>query len=193
MERFAFETLKNWKAKPGHKPLIIHGIRQVGKTWLMREFGRNHYENTVYIMFEKNPRMRDLFSKDLDVHRILTGLELETGEKIDPRNTLIVFDEIQECPAALTALKYFYENAPEYDIIAAGSLLGVFLHEGVSFPVGKVEFMNLYPLCFEEFLLALEEQKLHELLKSLDWEMIHVYRDRLTFALKMYFYSVCIV
>ena len=189
MKRFALETLINWKERSGHKPMIIHGIRQVGKTWLMKEFGSNHYENIVYILFEKNPRLQELFSVDLDIRRILTGLELETGKKIKAQNTLIVFDEIQECPNALTSLKYFNENAPEYDIIAAGSLLGVFLHKSVSFPVGKVEFMNLYPLCFSEFLLAIGEDKLNDLIKSLDWELIKVFREKLTLYLKMYFYT----
>ena len=189
MRRAAVEILKNWKEKSGHKPMIIHGIRQVGKTWLMKEFGRLHYENTAYILFDKNPRMKELFSEDMDTHRLLTGLELELGRKIEPHNTLIIFDEIQECPNALTSLKYFNENAPEYDIIAAGSLLGVFLHEGISFPVGKVEFMNLYPLCFSEFLLALGEEQLDDLVKSHDWELIKVFKDRLILYLKMYFYA----
>lgn len=189
MRRFALEILADWKAKPGHKPVIINGIRQVGKTWLMKEFGRNHYKNTAYILFEKNPRLQELFSVDLDVRRILTGLELEAGKKIEPRDTLIIFDEIQECPNALTSLKYFNENAPEYDIVAAGSLLGVFLHSGVSFPVGKVEFMNLYPLSFSEFLPAIGEEKLYELIKSHDWELIKVFRDKLIICLKTYFYT----
>ena len=189
MRRNDIENLREWKEKPGRKPMIINGIRQVGKTWLMKEFGRLYYENYAYIMFEKNPRMQELFSEDLDVNRILSGLELETGKKIEPRNTLIIFDEIQECPNVLTSLKYFNENAPEYDILAAGSLLGVFLHEGVSFPVGKVEFMNLYPFSFSEFLLALGEEQLDVLVKSHDWELIKVFRDRLILNLKMYFYT----
>ena len=169
--------------------MIINGIRQVGKTWLMKEFGRNHYEDFAYILFEKNPAIQELFSTDMDVRRIVTGLELETGKKINPRTTLIIFDEIQECPNALTSLKYFHENLPEYDIVAAGSLLGVFLHKGVSFPVGKVEFMNLYPLCFSEFLLALGEEKLDEIVKNRDWEMMKIFRDKLIYHLKMYFYT----
>jgi len=189
MRRFAIETLKKWKEKAGHKPLILNGIRQVGKTWLMREFGSNYYENTAYILFEKNPRLQELFAPDLNIRRIVTGLELEIGRKITAHNTLIIFDEIQECPNALTSLKYFNENAPEYDIIAAGSLLGVFLHSGVSFPVGKVEFMNLYPLRFSEFLTAIGEENLHELVKSHDWEMINVFKDKLIMYLKMYFYT----
>ena len=188
MKRIALETLRKWKTRPGHKPIIINGARQVGKTWLMKEFGRAEYKKTAYIMFEKNLRMQELFAGDMDVRRILTGLELETGEKINPKDTLIMFDEIQECPAALTSLKYFNENAPEYDIAAAGNLLGVSLHPGTSFPVGKVEFMRLYPLCFSEFLLAMGEEQLKTLLDACDWELIRVFKDKFTSYLKMYFY-----
>jgi predicted AAA+ superfamily ATPase len=188
MRRFSLEKLVEWKARPGHKPMIIQGVRQVGKTWLMKEFGRLHYQKIAYIWFEKNARMRELFSGDMDVRRILTGLEIETGIKIEPDNTLIIFDEIQECPNALTALKYFNEEAGEYDIIAAGSLLGITLHSGISFPVGKVEFMKLYPLSFKEFLLAVNEDKLYELIISLDWKLIEVFSDKLINFLKMYYY-----
>jgi len=154
----------------------------------MREFGRSHYKNVAYIWFEKNPRMQDLFAVDMDVRRILAGLELEAECKISPDDTLIIFDEIQECPNALTSLKYFNENAPEYDIMAAGSLLGVTLHKGVSFPVGKVEFLDLYPLCFTEFLQAIGEERLCALIKGLDWELMKVFREKLIHYLKMYFY-----
>ena len=188
MERFALKILSNWKAKPDHKPMIIQGARQVGKTWTMKKFGQTQYKNTAYVMFEKNPRMQELFSGDMNVRRLLFGLELETGEKIDPKTTLIIFDEVQECPNALTSLKYFNENAPEYDILAAGSLLGVALHAGTSFPVGKVDFMNLYPLCFREFLLAMGEEQLSVLLEAQDWEMIKVFKDRFITHLRTYFY-----
>jgi predicted AAA+ superfamily ATPase len=188
MRRIALDSLARWKAGRRRKPLIIRGARQVGKTWLMREFGRLCYKSTAYIRFEKNPRMRALFSGDMDVRRILTGLELEAGCRINPKNTLIVFDEIQDCPDALTSLKYFNEAAPEYDIMAAGSLLGVSLHPEASFPVGKVEFLNLYPLSFSEFLLAAGEERLRALVRNLDWEMMKVFRDKLVSYLKMYFY-----
>ncbi|MCL2017555.1 MAG: ATP-binding protein [Alphaproteobacteria bacterium] len=188
MKRFAIEILDAWKAKSIRKPLVIHGARQVGKTWLMKEFGRKNYKNIAYIWFENNPRMQELFDIDMDVRRILTGLELEIGHKINPKDTLIIFDEIQECPKALTSLKYFNENAPEYDIVAAGSLLGVALHSGLSFPVGKVEFMNMYPLCFGEFLLAMGEEQLYDLLQKRDWNMIKVFKEKFTSLLKMYFY-----
>jgi len=202
MTRNILKTLLEWKKRPGHKPLILNGIRQVGKTWLMKEFGRQAYANTAYILFEKNPRLQELFASDMDIQRIIKGLELETGEKIEPDNTLIIFDEIQECPNAITALKYFNENKPEYDIVAAGSLLGVSLHKGVSFPVGKVEFINLYPLNFCEFLTATGEEKLCDLVKSRepqpspkgegsspDWKMINVFKEKLILNLKTYFYT----
>jgi hypothetical protein len=188
MNRLAMESLRKWKSNPKRKPLIIHGARQVGKTWLMKEFGRLRYKNTAYIWFEKNPRMQNLFSADMDIRRILAGLELEADCKINPKETLIIFDEIQECPNALTALKYFNENAPEYDIMAAGSLLGVTLHPETSFPVGKVEFLNLYPLCFSEFLPAIGEERLCELIKKHDWELMKIFRDKLIYCLKMYFF-----
>ena len=188
MKRQALQDLIKWKKRAGHKPLIIQGARQVGKTWLMKEFGRLEYENVAYVWFEKNERMATLFSGDMDTERLMLGLEAETGRKITPGKTLVIFDEIQACPNALTALKYFNENAPEYDIVAAGSLLGVFLHEGVSFPVGKVEFMNLYPMNFCEFLDAMGEERFCELLAKQDWEMVKVFKDKFIHYLRLYFY-----
>src|SRR5665647_3356296 len=137
MFRKSMDDLVNWKNSKDRKPLIIRGARQVGKTWLMREFGKNQYEKCAYINFDNNERMEGLFSGNFDIHRIITALQIEAGGTIDASNTLLVFDEIQEVPRALTALKYFYENAPQYHIIAAGSLLGIALHPGSSFPVGK--------------------------------------------------------
>jgi predicted AAA+ superfamily ATPase len=188
MKRLALKNLIKWKHKSEHKPLVIQGARQVGKTWLMKEFGRTQYRNVAYVWFENNSRMAALFSGDMDTERLLLGLETETRQKIIPGKTLIVFDEIQACPNALTSLKYFNENLPQYDIVAAGSLLGVFLHEGVSFPVGKVEFMKLYPMNFCEFLDARGEEQLCGLLEERDWEMIKVFKDRFMSYLRMYFY-----
>jgi predicted AAA+ superfamily ATPase len=188
MKRQALETLEKWKNKSDHKPLVIHGVRQVGKTWLTKEFGRANYKNIAYVCFEDNRRMTALFSEDLDPKRILWGLEAETNQKIIPGETLTIFDEVQCCPKALTSLKYFNENASEYDIISTGSLLGVFLHEGVSFPVGKVDFMNLYPMNFCEFLEAIGEYRLYELLEKRDWEMLKVFKDKLISYLRMYLY-----
>ena len=188
MRRNAIKILKIWKNKPNHKPMIIRGARQVGKTWLMKEFGSTEYKNTAYINFENNPVMSDLFSIDMDIQRIIEGLELETSEKIVPQKTLIIFDEIQECPNALTSLKYFYENAPKYDIIAAGSMLGVALHNGKSFPVGKIEFMDLYPLSFEEFLEANNAEKFVELLNDIHSVNLKVFKNKYINYLKQYYY-----
>ena len=143
---------RKWKNSKNKQPLIIRGARQVGKTWLMKEFGQTNYKNVAYIHFDNNSRMEELFKGDLVPSKIIEGLQIETGVKIEPKETLIIFDEIQEVPKALTSLKYFQEEAPEYDIIAAGSLLGVALHNGTSFPVGKVQFLDLYPLNYKEFL-----------------------------------------
>ncbi|MDR1418347.1 MAG: ATP-binding protein [Endomicrobium sp.] len=188
MKRIALKKLKEWKERTDKKPLIIHGARQVGKTWLIKEFGKMEYKNVAYIMFEKNERMKNLFLQDMDISRILMGLEIETKQKINPVDTLIIFDEIQECPNALTSLKYFSENVPEYNFIAAGSLLGVFLHTGVSFPVGKVEFMDLYPMNFYEFLFAIGEEKLCALLDKNDFNLISIFKDNFISYLRMYFY-----
>jgi hypothetical protein len=188
MYRTAIEELHKWKAKRNKKPLIIRGARQVGKTWLMKEFGRVAFEKTVYINFDNNRRMTDLFSSDLDVERIVTGLELYCGQKIDPENTLLIFDEVQEVPKALTALKYFNENAPQYQIVCAGSLLGVALHQGTSFPVGKVEFLNLYPLSFTEFLRAMGNGQFAELLQKGDFSMAAAFKQTYIDMLKYYYY-----
>ena len=167
MKRFALQTLVDWKNKNNRKPMIINGARQVGKTWLMNEFGKHYYKEILNINFERNTRIHNLFEVDLDPNRLLLGLELELGHKIDASNTLIIFDEIQAQPRAITALKYFYEEMPQYHILAAGSLLGVTLHSGVSFPVGKVDSMELYPLNFMEFLSALGEDLLVEQIQNL--------------------------
>ncbi|MBQ9271488.1 MAG: ATP-binding protein [Alphaproteobacteria bacterium] len=189
MKRIAFNRLKEWKNKPNRKPLILQGARQVGKTWLMREFGKQEYENTAYINFDKNELMRQLFSKDMDVRRLLQGLELESGTRIKPHETLVIFDEIQENPNALNSLKYFYEQVPEYHIIAAGSLLGVALtHHGQSFPVGKVEFMNIYPMTFYEFLEAIGEDKFCDILKDCDLPLIQTFKNKYEDFLRQYFF-----
>ena len=166
MYRFGIEELKKWKTRKHRKPLIIRGARQVGKTWLMKEFGSKFYTQYVYINFDNNERMKNLFEGDLDVQRIIIGLELYAGYKIDPDNMLLIFDEIQEVPKALTSLKYFNENAPQYQIVCAGSLLGIALHEGTSFPVGKVEFLDLYPLSYYEFMMALGKERFVTLLQG---------------------------
>ena len=161
MKRYAINRLQEWKEDPYRLPMIIRGARQVGKTWLMQEFGRTAFEQCAYINFDRNERMQNLFSGDFDVDRILRGLAIESGVEIDPENTLIILDEIQEVPAALQSLKYFCEDSRHsYYILAAGSLLGIAMHEGTSFPVGKVDSMELYPLSFTEFLSATGNEQL---------------------------------
>lgn len=188
MYRFAIEELKKWKARENRKPLIIRGARQVGKTWLMKEFGASSYKQTVYINFDSNTQMQWLFDGDLDVQRIIIGLELYIGYKIDPEKMLLVFDEIQEVPKALTSLKYFNENAPQYQIVCAGSLLGIALHDGTSFPVGKVEFLDLYPLSFYEFLTALGKGRFVSLLKDQEYSTASNFRQVYIDYLKQYYY-----
>lgn len=187
MERTVYTRLKSWKSRAGRKPLIIRGARQVGKTWLMREFGRREYRQVAYVNMEGNPLMKNLFSTDFDIPRILLGLQIETGVTIDA-DTLLVFDEIQEAPEAITALKYFQENAPEYDILCAGSLLGVALNHHTSFPVGKVEFLDLHPLTYVEFLAAIGQTRLAQLLYNKDWAMINGFGPRFAELLRQYYY-----
>ena len=188
MYRIAIEKLYKWKNSKRRKPLIIEGARQVGKTWLMKEVGKQAYADTVYINFDSNSRMADLFSADLDTDRLIMGLELYAGRKINPENTLLIFDEVQEVPRALASLKYFYENAPQYHIVCAGSLLGIALHQGTSFPVGKVDFLKLYPLSFSEFLMATGNERFAELLKKQDYEMITSFKQTYIDALKHYYF-----
>lgn len=188
MYRIAIEALYKWKNSKRRKPLIIEGARQVGKTWLMKEFGDKAYWDTVYINFDSNSVMAELFASDLKTERLIMGLELYAERKIDPENTLLIFDEVQEVPRALSALKYFYENAPQYHIICAGSLLGIALHEGTSFPVGKTDFLKLYPLSFREFLMAMGNERLAELLDARDYPLITSFRQMYIDALKYYYF-----
>lgn len=188
MYRAAMEQLQRWKAKKRRKPLIIRGARQVGKTWLMKEFGSSAYENVVYINFDNNERMGRLFEGGLEVERLITGLELYAGHKIDPENTLLIFDEVQEVPKALSSLKYFNEDAPQYQIICAGSFLGVALHQGVSFPVGKVEFLDLYPLSFFEFMMAMGKERHVKLVRDGGFDMAAAFKQDYIDLLKHYYY-----
>lgn len=188
MRREASEDLIKWKNGKYRKPLIIRGARQVGKTWIMKEFGKISYEKYAYINFDNNERMESLFSGNLEISRIITALQIEAGVTIEANNTLIIFDEVQEVPKALTSLKYFYENAPQYHIVAAGSLLGVALHPGTSFPVGKVDFMDLYPLSFIEFLNATGNENLTSLLKTKDFGLIKSFKGKYIDLLKQYYY-----
>lgn len=188
MKRNLMKSLKEWKNSPYRKPLILSGARQVGKTWLMKEFGRTEYTNTVYVNFDQDINAAGLFEGSINPDRIILGLRALSSMEIDPDNTLIIFDEVQEAPRALTSLKYFCEEAPQYSIIAAGSLLGVALHAGTSFPVGKVDRMHLYPLNFQEFLYAMGEDAAAEILQTKDQRMITVLREKLSDLLRQYYY-----
>ena len=188
MERFAMEQLKKWYSRKNRKPLILKGARQVGKTWLMKEFGRTHFKYTAYVNFDNNKNMANVFEGDYDIARILMAINIETGVKIHPGETLIIFDEIQECPKAIASLKYFYEEAPEYAVIAAGSLLGVAIHKGVSFPVGKVDTLVLNPLSFREFLRAIGEEGLAGLIDEVNIPLIESFREKYIDWLKKYYF-----
>ena len=188
MERFAMEQLKKWYSRKNRKPLILKGARQVGKTWLMKEFGRTHFKYTAYVNFDNNKNMANVFEGDYDIARILMAINIETGVKIHPGETLIIFDEIQECPKAIASLKYFYEEAPEYAVIAAGSLLGVAIHKGVSFPVGKVDTLELSPLSFREFLRAIGEEGLAKLIDEVNIPLIESFREKYIDWLKKYYF-----
>ena len=188
MQRRIIQALKKWRLKPNRKPLIIQGARQVGKTWAMKHFGETCFTQTAYINFDHNPRMQTLFSGDYDISRLLLGLKIESGVDIQAEDTLLIFDEIQEVPQALASLKYFYENAPQLHIAAAGSLLGISLHHQVSFPVGKVDFLPLYPMDFHEFLTALGQQDLVQLLEMCDWPLIAAMKSRYIELLRQYYF-----
>ena len=188
MKREKLNDLIAWKKATSRKPLIIRGARQVGKTWLMKEFGNTHYTQTVYMNFEKNKRLHSLFTDDFDIKRVIIALQAETGLTIDPQNTLLIFDEIQALPEAITALKYFKEDAPEYHIMAAGSLLGMALHSGISFPVGKVIFMDLHALTFLEFLDAVGETALVEILQQDDLKLITAFKSKFIGRLRQYYF-----
>lgn len=187
MNRKAIEELYKWKASVDRKPLILQGARQVGKTWLIKEFAKEAYQKYAYVNFEDNDMLRQLFQNDFDIQRIINSIQWVTGVTIDA-NTLIILDEIQEAPRGITALKYFQEKAPEYHVVAAGSLLGIAMHQNDSFPVGKVDFMYLYPLSFFEFLEAIGEKRMVDLLLSKDWQMITMFRTKFEERLRQYYY-----
>ena len=187
MKRNAIKELSEWKENNGRKPLVILGARQVGKTWLMKEFGKEAYKKCAYVNFEDNDDLRGLFEHDFDIQRIIANLQWTTGVTID-EDTLIILDEIQEAPRGITALKYFQEKAPQYHVIAAGSLLGIAMHKNDSFPVGKVDFMHLYPLSFYEFLNAIGEKKMVDLLQAKDWTMLTMVRAKFEERLRQYYF-----
>lgn len=182
--------LADWKISSLRKPLVLRGARQVGKTWLLKYFGENEFENYAYFNFEEQPELKQFFTATKDVHRIVQNLSLVNGKAIEPFITLIIFDEIQECNEALNSLKYFYENAPEYYVVSASSLLGITLSRGFSFPVGKVDFLNIYPLSFLEFLSAAEPTLLSyiESIKNIE-PIPDIFFSKLVDQFKMYFIS----
>lgn len=188
MKRFLMNDLIAWKATKNRKPLILNGARQVGKTWLLKEFGKSCFENTAYVSFDNNPSLTQQFQHGYDLKRLLLALQAESGTSIKAQDTLIILDEIQECPEAITSLKYFCENAPEYAITAAGSLLGLAVHKGTGYPVGKVVSANLYPLHFREFLDATENQKLLEILNEGDFELLNSFSSTFEALLKQYYF-----
>jgi uncharacterized protein len=190
MQRTIYQKLLDWKNHSTRKPLILQGARQVGKTYILKEFGKREYEQCLYINFEKMPKVASLFADDLQIQPLIAKLALYFEISIEPETTLIIFDEVQECPAALNSLKYFYEDAPQYAIVAAGSLLGIKLAHTHGFPVGKVTFQYLYPLSFMEFLLALGKAQWVELLNNLQLStpLEELFHQELTELLKIYFY-----
>ena len=188
MERTAIKALQEWKAKAYRKPLIVEGARQVGKTWLVKEFARRNYRQLAYVNFEEMKILRNLFEQDFDIPRILTAIGAVTGVTCSEGDTLIFLDEIQAAPHAVTSLKYFAENAPGYHVIAAGSLLGIELHRGESFPVGKVDFLTLHPMSFVEFVMAMGEENLSEVLMAGDWNMMAMLSPKFQELLRYYYF-----
>ncbi len=189
MKRDKLEDLKAWKESKYRKPLILRGARQTGKTWLLKKFGGTFFSNYVYVNFEEHTNLQDLFKIDFDINRIITTLQIHSQETIKPGKTLIILDEIQSADKGITSLKYFQENAPEYYVAAAGSLLGMGLHNKNSFPVGKVNFLDLRPMSFNEFMNAVGEEKLSEALVNKKWDIVSVFHEKLIEYLRYYFYT----
>ena len=188
MNRHALENLIQWKDKTNRKPLVLSGARQVGKTWLLKEFGKTCFQKTAYVSFDKTESAKALFNGDFDLHGILAGLQAICETEITPRDTLIVLDEIQLCPAALKSLKYWQEDAGEYCVAAAGSLIGLSLVEGSGYPVGKTNSITLFPMSFQEFLAALGEEKLADLIRELNWRVLSAFHETLVRRLREYLF-----
>jgi predicted AAA+ superfamily ATPase len=188
VERHAFAALRAWKDDPERKPLVLRGARQVGKTWLLQEFGRSDYEKVVYVNCQRNPSVAAVFAGDLDAERILRGLEIAARDTIEPTTTLLIIDEIQDVPPALTSLKYFQEERPDIHLASAGSLLGLALRADASFPVGKVSFLDLHPMDFDEFLRGVGEAQLADTVMQHDWGLLGAFRDRLVELLRLYMF-----
>lgn len=188
MERLILQQFKLWKERSDRKPLIVNGARQVGKTWALREFAKREYEKEAYILCRKNELVEQIFKKDFDVQRILVSLCAVTHVDITPSDTLIILDEVQEIPEAIEALKYFCENAPEYHIAVAGSLLGISLHQDVSYPVGKVNEIDVYPMSYGEFLLAKGEKQAYQLLEERNFDITNLLHEKYVDLLRQYYY-----
>ena len=188
MERLVYQRLIDWKNDPARKPLILNGARQVGKTWLLNEFGRCEYAQLAYVNCRNNDLARQLFAQDFDVERIIRGLRALTRVNITPGDTLLVLDEVQDIPQAIEALKYFCEDASDYHVAVAGSLLGISLHADVSFPVGKVNVIDVYPMNFEEFMMARGETVLRQMVADCDYSDLAPLHERLIELLKEYYF-----
>lgn len=188
MERLVLQRFKAWKERKDRKPLIVNGARQVGKTWALREFAKREYQKEAYVLCRKNEFIEQIFKKDFDVERLLLSLSAVTHVDITPGDTLIILDEVQEIPEAIEALKYFCEEAPEYHIAVAGSLLGISLHQGVSYPVGKVNHIEVYPMSFDEFLLAKGEKQSYQLLEEHRFDVTNLLHDKYVDLLRQYYY-----
>ena len=188
MDRDIQKKLVEWKQKKSRKPLILNGARQVGKTYSLQQFGKSQYEKMAYVNCDKNEIVQRIFSQDYNIERIVLALSALLHIKIEPHNTLIVFDEVQENPIVLNSLKYFCEDAPEYHVAVAGSLLGISLHGGVSFPVGKVDMLKMYPMTFGEFLQATGEAALADIIRTKDFALIDSLSTRLIDLLHQYYY-----
>lgn len=188
MERTVLQELVLWKNNEDRKPLILNGARQVGKTWVLREFAKREYNKEAYVICRKNELARSIFAKDFDVERILRGLKAITSVDITPGDTLVILDEVQDIPEAIESLKYFCEQAPEYHIAVAGSLLGISLHENVSYPVGKVDEIHMYPMSFEEFMLAKGENEIYKSVVARDYDTTNIVHEKLVELLRQYYY-----
>ena len=188
MNRQIYNELKRWKTSQDRKPLVLLGARQVGKTWIMRHFGVQEYESVAYINCDDEPRAKELFTLDYDMDRILLSIQVITGVKVLPGKTLVILDEIQELERGLHSLKYFYEKSPQYHVMVAGSLLGITLGRGESFPVGKVDMLHMYPMNFSEFLDAMGKTELITLIHSKEWQVIELMKEKFEYLLRQYYY-----
>ncbi len=188
MKRTLINNLIEWKNSTDRKPLILQGARQVGKTWLMKEFGKQEFKQVLYLNFESSERLKNIFVADFNIERLMAIIEIETNQKIDAANCLLIFDEIQEAPKGITALKYFYEQAPQYFIIAAGSLLGISQQHNSAFPVGKVDFLQLFPMSFLEFLENNDEEKLANAIQLKNWGILEIFHEKVIEKLRLYYY-----